>query len=306
MKYKYGLLSYRNTNNIGDEIQSIASNNFLMQVNELIERDKISKYKGEKVKLILNGWFMNEPKNFPPSKNILPLFISFHIDPRCYKELLSQKCIEYYKKYQPIGCRDYTTKKVLEEKGVKCYFSGCLTLTLNKIGLEKNNKILLVDVDKEIEDKIPDKFKKDIINLTHYNDSDTIIRFKKFIYSSELIKKITNNPYIKKIKRKLLTENKSSKEKFEEAENLLRMYEQARFIITSRIHVALPCLALGTNVVLIVDDKNDARYEGLIELLNCYTHKEYMNKEFDFEKNPETYKKYRNELIKTCEEFLND
>ncbi len=94
----------------------------------------MNEYKSENgvTKLILNGWFMWFPENFPPSEDILPLFVSFHIVPSIAERLLTPITIEYLKKYGPIGCRDHYTRDLLLSKGVPAYYSSCLTLTLGK------------------------------------------------------------------------------------------------------------------------------------------------------------------------------
>ncbi len=63
---KYGLLTYR-TENIGDEIQSIAARQFLPRVDVYVERDSLNNVvSDEKIKLIMNGWFTHKPENWPP------------------------------------------------------------------------------------------------------------------------------------------------------------------------------------------------------------------------------------------------
>jgi len=63
---KYGLLTYR-TENIGDEIQSIAARQFLPGVDIYVERDSLNNVvSDEKIKLIMNGWFTHKPENWPP------------------------------------------------------------------------------------------------------------------------------------------------------------------------------------------------------------------------------------------------
>ena len=55
------------------------------------------------------------------------------------------------------------------------------------------------------------------------------------------------------------------------AENLLNKYARAKLVITSRIHCALPCLALGTPVIFIngFDSFVDScRFDGILELFN--------------------------------------
>ena len=138
----FAVLSYPNSNNLGDFIQSIAAKNEL-NVKEIYEldRDQLHKYNGPKVFLIMNGWFMEKPSNWPPSEKIKPLFLAFHLNPTAKKNMLSAKGINYLKKHQPIGCRDYYTLNLLLGYGIKAHFSGCLTLTLSRKNFNiKSNK----------------------------------------------------------------------------------------------------------------------------------------------------------------------
>jgi hypothetical protein len=53
MKYKYGLLKYK-TENIGDEIQSLAAKRFLPKVDIYVDRDNLSNVKSDqKINLII-------------------------------------------------------------------------------------------------------------------------------------------------------------------------------------------------------------------------------------------------------------
>lgn|GEM_PF-242459 len=274
---KYGLLKYE-TYNIGDEIQSIAAKQFLPIIDYLINRDNIdaSDIK-EKTKLILNGWFMESPENWPiKNENIDPLFISFHISDYIgvsHKKLLSQESIEYYKRYEPIGCRDIYTVDLLIKAGVRAYFSGCLTLTLGKKTNEKTDKIYIVDVDPEIKKLIPSDILKDV-------------SFSKHIFYKEKID-----------------------DKFLLAENLLNDYSKAKLVITSRLHCALPCLAFGTPVVFINDNLNDARFKGLIEMIRHYSTEDLKKGIVDINwkyplPNPYDISALRRSLIEKCNQFI--
>ena len=48
----------------------------------------------------------------------------------------------------------------------------------------------------------------------------------------------------------------------------MNKYSRAKLIITTRIHGALPCLALNTSVILINKNYDYKRFPGLYELLN--------------------------------------
>ena len=43
------------------------------QINyKVLDRGGVNKFKGSKKKTIINGWFMENPKNGPPNNNISP------------------------------------------------------------------------------------------------------------------------------------------------------------------------------------------------------------------------------------------
>lgn len=148
---KYGLLNYSESNqffNVGDYIQSLAAKQYLPNVDALINREKMAAYEGDKIKLILNGWFTHNPENWIPSKGIVPLFVSFHINNTAAPYMLNENGVQYLKQHQPIGCRDQYTTDILKEKGIDAYFTGCLTLTLDSYKVddsEKDDKIYIVD-----------------------------------------------------------------------------------------------------------------------------------------------------------------
>jgi len=55
------------------------------------------------------------------------------------------------------------------------------------------------------------------------------------------------------------------------AQKRLDEYAQAKLVITSRIHCALPCLAFGTPVIFIHQNLADPRFSGLLEYLHHYS-----------------------------------
>ena len=76
------MLGYIGSRNIGDYIQTKAVIDMIHPINhKVLDREGLNKFKGSKLKTIINGWFMENPKNWPPNNNISPLFISFHINP---------------------------------------------------------------------------------------------------------------------------------------------------------------------------------------------------------------------------------
>src|SRR5580658_2651462 len=72
---RYALLSYR-TDNLGDEIQSIAAEQFLPWIDLRIDRDRLDRRPDgtpDGIKIILNGWYINAPQCWPPGSFLSPL-----------------------------------------------------------------------------------------------------------------------------------------------------------------------------------------------------------------------------------------
>ena len=148
---KYGLLTYQEGKekyNVGDYVQSLAARQFLPQTDQFMNRERLEEYDGETIKLIMNGWFTHNIHHWIPAKEIDPLFVSFHMNNTAAPFMLTDKGVAYLKKHQPIGCRDKYTVQILKDKGIKAYFSGCLTLTLDNYKVDdslRGDDIYIVD-----------------------------------------------------------------------------------------------------------------------------------------------------------------
>ena len=319
----YGLV------NIGDYIQICAAEQFMPSINLAIERDRLNQSLNNKTLIILNGWFTNHPENWPPNKNLSPLFVSFHLQPASAKKILSkQQNIDFFKKHQPVGCRDYNTLKMLQGKGIKAYFSYCLTSTLDiKYKSTKIRKgVYIVDPLYSQDFGIIKKFnlKKLIFSPPFkklFKLKDVVFPKSKIedfipkgvIISSEKIEHYINGETDHNVLMRL-------------AKNLLNKYAGAKLVITSRIHCAIPCLSLGTPVLFILkglsdEDQHMSRFRGILDHINILTlqNKEELNtlfgkkmncyhpNEIDWDsppKNPLTFKKLAEDLKKKCYEYI--
>lgn len=272
---KYGLLTYdenRRFFNVGDNIQSLAAKQFLPKVDRLLNRERLAEYNGEEIKLIMNGWFTHNINNWVPSESIDPIFVSFHMNNTAAPFMLSEKGIAYLKKHEPIGCRDQFTANTLKEKGIDAYFTGCLTLTLDsyKVDESKRGDDIYI-VDPLYSYPRPEKI--------FYNTKNSI----KNILNGKAFKLGKKNKHLKNfiskdvldvaefINQEPPSNTYTDEEKFKMAEALLNKYARAKLVITSRIHCALPCLALGTPVIFVngFDSFVDScRFDGILELFN--------------------------------------
>ncbi len=335
--FKLLSLDHKEVLNIGDYIQALADAQFFPHLDGFVNRERLDEYDGDECNVIMNGWFMHEPKHWPPSPKINPFFVAFHINSSAKDFMLSDDGVAYLKKYMPIGCRDLYTVSLLKEKGIDAFLSGCMTLTLgeNYSSKEKDDKCYFVDPYIKIQRSL-----KNIIKCTFYLifslKSSIIITKKMFhhlsfskmlvsanffhMYSKFFSKKmLLNSEYICQESSYYATNFKSDFDRLAEAERLVKLYARAKLVVTSRIHCALPCLGLETPVIY-TKRKNDeeissCRFGGLIDLFNvivgdengfnsCF---EYDGKFIDSSKitNPTKWKKLRDNLKKQVENFVN-
>ena len=296
---KYGLLVNENNRNIGDDIQSYAAANFLPRVDVIVDREKLDmfsyKNKNEPVAIIMAAWFMWRKFNWPPSDQLFPLLIGYHHYERRLDPLANVYAIpvfrehydgiggEWLKSYGPVGCRDLFTCEVFSSKKIPNYFSGCITLTLPKQKYTKNRGeyICCVDLNKDVENKIRSFVGNscEIINETH---------------STENIKGV------------------SWEERALRVEKYLTLYQNAKYVVTRRLHVALPCLAMEVPVMCIqsksMNDPN--RFEPYKKWLHFCNNNDFLKngyKNFDFingTPNKPDYRSTRDSLIKRIKSFI--
>ncbi len=287
--YKY-IKSYKpNVVNIGDYIQSLAAMQFLpVDENlELVPRDRYSDYRGPKVNLIMNGWYFLNKQNEVIPGNIDPVFVSLHIN---NPSNITQNYINDLKKYQPIGCRDYYTQQVLSDFGLNTYFSGCLTTTLDILYKAPENERT-----------------KDIVFCDY--------RLGNYPEADEYLKTLKNYDFSKIIftQHEKLAKSTTYRECFAEARRLLELYARAKLVVTTRLHCALPCLALHTPVLFINRYYDYRRFPGLYELLNTVGTDKDGKFKINVKKdgngdicNPDLYKKYADNLKKTIRNKLDE
>lgn len=269
--------------NLGDVLQFQAIEYFLLkngiQKEDIIylRMDEISTYRGEKVTLLLN-WalfdtnFMQDDK-FNISPDIRMVYVAATINSVMFKEsYFNNHNINYLKGIEPIGCRDIRTYEVLKGYGIKAYVNGCMTSLLPKRQDGERKKILLIDVPLEVKDYIPRKFYDDFAVMSQqlYLEGDKINDVLSIWENVE-------NHY-KKIR------------------------DEAALVITSRLHVASPCVAWGIPVILVKKEM-DFRFDWLEYLIPLYSQSEYGK--IDWCPKSVDYEIYKSEKIKQIYSYIN-
>lgn len=289
---KYGVVVYKDAKNIGDDIQSYAAAQLLPQVDYYIDRESLDIFRpedNEPVNVIVNGWLMYNKLGWPISSYINPLYLSIHFWCDDILDIGSSFLEgiggEDLREHQPIGCRDLETQKFLEEAGFETWLSGCVTLTLKAkfSNSERDDYICLTDVDTKVEEYVRKRYPGvKVFNLLQ--ESPTLI-----------------------------DKNMSWEERFSNVEKLLTIYQNARSVVTTRLHCALPCLALGTPVLLLREESivEQGRFSGLEKLTYHATTKNFVEGNIEYDllnppQNPMGYIFLRDNIKEKVNEFINE
>jgi hypothetical protein len=211
---KVGALAWSG-NNIGDDIQTVAVMQHLPRVDVFIHRDRLHAYDGPQLLLVMNGWFLMEPHNWPPSPAIRPIFFGFHVQERAKPSMA--KHADYLFRHQPIGCRDRGTVEFIRSLGVEAYLSFCATLTFDAP-----------------EDRAPDS-----LYLVEASRHEMARSIKK-----------RHGLKVKEVSHRFIDVPHETRLGY--AREVVRAYgRHAAMVVTSRIHCAMPCLAMGIPTLFV-------------------------------------------------------
>ena len=294
---KFGVIFWEDTDNLGDDIQTYAAIKLLPKVDYYIDRENMDEFRsndGKKVAAIMNGWFLHKKYHFPPSAYIKPLCVSMHFSKYDYYDLkysfLEGEGLKWVKSNSPIGCRDISTWRICKEKKIDSYLSGCITLTLPKQRYIERELPYICAVDLQDQDieylkKIGDRNQVAVTAVTHKIDKNLI--------------------------------NRNIEERFKNVENILTLYQNALCVVTTRLHCALPCLAMGVPVLFLIDNEtsidegNNRRFDIFLDLLHTCTIKDFRNRNFEYNiinppSNLSSYVQYRERIINQVKLFVNN
>lgn len=228
--------------NIGDAIQSYAVKLLYkeMGIDEKdiipIPRYDLKDYAGEECICVVNGITDNYEYAYdndflPASDNIHVIVMSLHLHRKIFDDEYN-----FYKKCGSIGCRDFYTMEFFKKLGLDAYMSGCLTLTFPKRSQEiaqKANKKYFIDIENDIFDKIPSEIKEGGLIMSniyrHQNDGKSV----------------------------RLTEDETYEEHMIAEQRIQLLRDTAKLVVTGRLHIAAPCLAMGIPVILIKSHFDD-------------------------------------------------
>ncbi|WP_042702771.1 polysaccharide pyruvyl transferase family protein [Methanobrevibacter arboriphilus] len=293
---KYGVLYHRYTKNLGDDIQAYASSRFLPQIDYMVDREELDTFTSENneaVSVIMSAWMFRKKWNWPPAPNILPLFVGMHMIRKTIGGKASPLVDEgfeglggdYLRSYGPVGCRDKPTEKSFKNISIDSFFSGCITLTLPEFEKTKPEKeyICLIDLPKNVEKKIKDQLKDEDIEIRNYTH----------------INRDPNNQF----------HEMTWEERAKNVEERLKIYQNAKCVVTIRLHATLPCLAMGVPVLWIPLNPKWARFDPYRDWVECVSPEDFMDDKYNFDfMNPAPnlgkHQETRENLIDIIENFI--
>ena len=181
--------------------------------------------------------------SFPPSSSLRLLLVAVHINQWGIVDN-KEGSLEYLRAQEPVGARDTMTLQKLLERNVSSYFSACLTLTwdpnIRLLSPQPRSQVVVIDTvsysRKTLANLVPAEIMKSYISYSvnlGFVDNQGIHSRPTF-----------HHP-------------------FQFAYGNLLQIAAAKLVITSRIHVALPCVALGTPVIFtLIDGATDSGLPG--------------------------------------------
>ncbi|RBQ22781.1 hypothetical protein ALNOE001_14740 [Candidatus Methanobinarius endosymbioticus] len=294
---KYGVLYHRYTKNLGDDIQAYASSRFLPQIDYMVDREELDTFKSknnEAVSVIMSAWMFRKKWNWPPAPNINPLFVGTHMIRKTVEGKASpllDECFkglgkDYLQSYGPVGCRDEPTAKFFKKLSIDSFFAGCITLTLPEFKKKpKKEYICLVDLPKNVENKIKNELKDEDIEIRTYTH----------------INRDPNNQFY----------DMTWEERAKNVEERLQIYQNAKCVVTIRLHATLPCLAMGVPVLWIPLNPNWARFDPYRNWIECVSPEDFMNDNYNFDfmnptPNPGKHLETREKLIEINQNFIEE
>lgn len=228
--------------NVGDTFQTLAADlvydalGVPQGARKNIERHTLRDYDGEDLILPMNGWFGTGRGGeiFPLSARIHPVWFGYHN--------ISKDDARFLPTDVPLGCRDEKTYDLLRRYTDRAFLSGCLTILFpTRTEAPENGKVFIVDVAEKIVASVPARLRDEAVFLSHE------VQFR------------TDADAIDEIRR---IEDLSR-------EYIRRYRDEASLVITSRLHCAMVCIALGVPVI-VMRDSFDERYAFVEKFVPLY------------------------------------
>jgi hypothetical protein len=245
----FGHLTAGSRSNLGDDIQTHAVEHLYASMGIAAEqivrlnRYEFHDYDGRHGYLVMPmcGYFTlgNAQSPLPLSPWIIPVYFSFGLS----SDVDEPADLEHFRCHQPIGTRDERVMKMFRERGISAFTSGCITITFpRRERAPEHGKVFLVDVPEEVLAHVPAHLRERVEQLTHIHPFQRIPSDQQEADRLDAL-----------------------------ARELCRRYAQeGALVVTSRLHCAAPCIAMGIPTIVVALSVSD-RFAWLDRYVKIHT-----------------------------------
>ena len=224
----YGLTWRSATDNLGDDLVTLAALQHLPRVDRVLDADALDAplsgfTDDDRLVLLAPGLFLRSSAHWPPDSHIVPVCMGVHISEEDAWGLpfstLDGAGYDVLMACAPIAARDVRTANRLARLNIPHTLTGCLSLTLEHPPAKRSG-VICCDAPEEVTEAIR-TFRQDVTCVTH-GVSDPSPDFDR---------------------------------RMADAKAMLTRYASAEMVFTRRLHCAMACLAVGTPVLLLYHEE---------------------------------------------------
>lgn len=229
---QYAIAWQPGSDNLGDDLRTLAAMQLLPRVDHVLNVNRLDEpieglAADDRVVALLSGNALRESAHWLPDRHIAPVYVGVHVSREDVWGVPFSKLDgagrDYLMACAPIGCRDERTLRQLDGLRIPHALTGCVTLTLQKPQVKVpsgQDYICCVDVPEEVTRLL--QVHAEAARLT-----------------------------VREMTHQLTSPSLDFRHRMHQAENVVKRYAGARFVVTRRLHCAMACLAVGTPVLLL-------------------------------------------------------
>ena len=268
--------------NSGDDIQSYAGAAWLPFISEIRKKEEaLFNYTGYYIgNSLVRASLKFEEADLQNMRKVS--LLSIYFTQKKNVRTMEKYLRAYTETVEPFGSRSKLTNRLLRSFKIKSYFAACLTLTTNMQGAVLDDQApsqMLNKILKPNARALPSPKEKTMILMVDVQNEKAV---PEDVRKRAIHLKADINPKYPDLRKKM--------GRFGYSYKLLSMYaNQAKVIITSRIHVGLPAAAMGVPVIFVSSasgwlpggKQKVGRVEGLLDVFHCVEPESGKNWTFD-------------------------
>lgn len=227
---EYAVAWHPASDNLGDDLRTLAASRLLPRIDRALDADRPDApleglTAADRVVTLFTGAFLRSAAHWPPQEQIAPVYLGAHFSSEdtwgVPFESLSGAGRSFLTACGEVGCRDERTLRLMEQANIPAQLTACVTLSLDRPDVPKGQPyVCCVDTPAEVAAALREfapGVGAQVQETTHQLDSP----------SRDFAARMAH------------------------AEDVVRTYAGAAFVVTRRLHCAMVCLAVGTPVVLL-------------------------------------------------------